>query len=62
MPKLITLRRTSLSEVFESRTEKSWNVIQSFLAEIPCNFQTSIVSFKIGTVYKALRMRFKFIW
>ncbi|CAH1126348.1 unnamed protein product [Ceutorhynchus assimilis] len=42
IPQLISLRRPSLSQIFESRTEKSWNVINSFLAETPCNFQNSI--------------------
>ncbi|KAL1505494.1 hypothetical protein ABEB36_005051 [Hypothenemus hampei] len=49
-PQLITLRRPSLSEVFESRTEKSWHVIQSFLTEIPCNFQTSLEINKIKSI------------
>uniref|UniRef100_A0AAR5P7U4 F-box/LRR-repeat protein 18 LRR domain-containing protein n=1 Tax=Dendroctonus ponderosae TaxID=77166 RepID=A0AAR5P7U4_DENPD len=50
IPQLITLRKRSLSEVFESRTEKSWSIIRSFLIETPCSFETAQDIRKIKTI------------
>ncbi|XP_066149941.1 uncharacterized protein [Euwallacea fornicatus] len=43
-------RKRSLSEVFESRTEKSWNVVHSFLTEIPCTLKTSLHIYKSKSI------------
>ncbi|XP_050296496.1 uncharacterized protein LOC126736266 [Anthonomus grandis grandis] len=56
LPQLITLKRPSLSEIFESRTEKSWSTIRSFLTETPCNFETST---EIDTTKRIKNVEFK---
>ncbi|XP_066247472.1 uncharacterized protein [Euwallacea similis] len=43
-------RKRSLSEVFESRTEKSWNVVHSFLTEMPCTLKTSLHIYKSKSI------------
>ncbi|XP_030749595.1 uncharacterized protein LOC115877513 isoform X2 [Sitophilus oryzae] len=41
-PQIISLRKRSLSEVFESRTEKSWDIVRTFLCQNPCNYRNSL--------------------
>ncbi|KAF7272566.1 hypothetical protein GWI33_014661 [Rhynchophorus ferrugineus] len=42
VPKIRSLKKRSLSGVFESRTEKSWDIVRTFLCENPCNHKNSL--------------------